>query len=114
MEFRYGSRKSEGEKGGYHVDPTPLIFVFYDDLNHYVEGVNTNYLPTNYLMKLIAIVNRFPGLRTLVGGKLLYKVVKRTAPQALELGYRKYIRNVIREVVYHETYDNKGNVRVRY
>lgn len=102
MEFRYGTYHPPGVVGGYHVDPSPFIFVFYDDMNYSLQGVNINYLPTQYLTKLIAIINRFPGLKTLVGGKLLYKAVKRTAPQALELGYRKYLRSAIREVVYHE------------
>jgi hypothetical protein len=69
---------------------------------HAIQGVNINYLPTPYLIRLISIIDKFPGLKTVIGGQLLYKVAKRTASQALELGYRKYLRSVIREVVYHE------------
>ena len=95
IEFKYGTRKPLGETGGYHVDPTPLIFVFRDDAVHYIEGINSNYLPPQYVLKMLEVIDRYPGIRELYGGKILYTIIKTSAKKALELGYRKYKREVI-------------------
>lgn len=100
LEFNYGSRQKQGEVGGWKNDPKPVLLVFYDDGEGYVEGINTNYLSDHYLRKLKQILRKFPGItqqpKEKKMGEKLYNVVKATAPYAVKKGYRKYIRQSIR------------------
>jgi len=94
LEFRYGRKQEEGQVGGWKNDPRPVIILFHDDKIKYVEGVNTNYLSEYYLKKVRQIMNRFPGIE----GEQLYVIFKRTARYALKKGYRKYMRDSLRNV----------------
>lgn len=101
VHFTYGQRQEAGETGGWKNDPRPRLLVYYDDGNKYIEGVNTNYLPTAYLVRLMKLLVSFPG----IGGRELYSIVKRTAPEAHKKGYRKYFRTSMRNPVVSKPLD---------
>ena len=94
LEFVYGVKQKPGQVGGYKNDRRPVLLVFYDDKEKYIEGINTNYLSRYYLFKLNTILRRFPGITK--DGRILYNVVKKTANYAVKKGYRKYIRKNLR------------------
>lgn len=101
VEFHYGAMKMN-ESGGWKNDPRPIVLVFYDDKDKYIEGINTNYLSAQKLEELLQVVARYP----IVGdspadGKRLYKVVKAIEPEAL-VGYRRYKRDSIVSVWKYE------------
>lgn len=99
LEFSYGVRQKvgSGKVGGWKHDPKPVLLVFHDDGDKYIEGLNTNYLSDYYIRKLKQILRRFPGVK----GDELYRILKRTASYAIKKGYRKYIRSSLRnEYVY--------------
>ena len=100
LEFKYGFKKQmPGETGSYKNDPRPTLLVFYDDGHKYVEGININYLSRYYLIKVRQIVRKFPGITK--DGRIFYKVIKMTASYAVKKGYRKYLRQSIREAFLH-------------
>ena len=94
IEFKYGRKQKPGQVGGWKNDPRPVIFLFHDHKIKYVEGINTNYLSEYYLKKVRQIMNRFPG----VEGYILYNVFKRTAKHAVKKGYRKYMRDSLKDI----------------
>ena len=94
VEFQYGTRKLN-ESGGWKNDPRPVLLVFYDDQENYIEGINTNYLNSTILRELLNAVRQAKGIEnTLEGGKRLYELVKSVGPDTL-IGYRKYNRHKI-------------------
>lgn len=94
VKFSYGKRQKMGEVGGWKHDPVPRLLVFYDDGNKYIEGINTNYLPTKYLVVLMKLTVAFPG----IDGVGLYNIVKKSASEAVKKGYRKYYRTSMHNV----------------
>lgn len=85
LEFSYGRWKN---------DPKPDLLVFYDDGSKYIEGINVNYLSYSYIKKLNDIIDRYPG----IDGMQLYEIVLRTAYQAVQNGYRKYLRSHVNPI----------------
>lgn len=99
LEFKYGTKQKPGQVGGWKNDPTPLILMLYDDTVRYMEGINTNYLSDSYLKILLRGVDAFPGLKS---GRRLYSVIKKTAPRAVAVAYRKYIRSSVQNIWLHD------------
>ena len=94
IEFQYGTKKPD-ETGGWKGDPRPILLVFYDDQDDYIEGINTNYLNAGFLREFIDVVKKAPGIgKSPDGGKRLYRLMKSIEPELLT-AYRKYKRNVI-------------------
>jgi hypothetical protein len=95
IEFQYGVKKKLDESGGWKGDPRPILLVFYDDQDEYIEGINTNYLNAGFLREFIDVLHKAPGVgKSPNDGKLLYKLMKSVEPDLLK-AYRKYKRNVI-------------------
>jgi len=103
--FVYGKKQKIGQTGGWKNDRSPIILVFYDDGNDYIEGINTNYLSKWYIKRLNQLLRIFPG----VNGIELYRIFKRTAPFAISKGYRKYIRSSLNNKYTYEY--SKGTVQ---
>jgi hypothetical protein len=94
IEFQYGAKKLD-EAGGWKGDPRPILLVFYDDQDEYIEGINTNYLSASFLREFLDVVKKAPGIgKSPTGGKRLYKLMKSIEPDLLK-AYRKYKRGVI-------------------
>ncbi len=103
LEFSYGKKQKPGQVGGYKNDPRPLLLVFYDDGEKYIEGLNTHYISKLYIKKLNSILNKYPGISKSNNVILLYQIVKKTALPAVKKGYRKYLRdNARRTFIYVE------------
>lgn len=92
IRFRYDGKKPIGEPMGWHHDPEPMLLMLYDDGWKFWEGINLNYLSHTYVTRLARLVKRFPG----IDGTDLYPIIKRTAPIAAKVAYRKYYRKVAR------------------
>jgi hypothetical protein len=106
FEFIYGNKQMPGQVGGWKNDPRPVVLVFMDDGQYYIEGINTNYLSDHYMKKIRQIMSRFPG----VNQDNLLNITKRVAPYAIKKGYRKYIRSSLRDVyiyVYKDDFERE-------
>lgn len=93
MEFIYGEKQVYPQVGGWKTDQRPVLFVYNDDGVRIIEGINTNYLSEYYMKKMRQIMSRFPG----ISQDSLYSITKRVAPYAIQKGYRKYIRQSLRD-----------------
>ena len=93
LEFVYGHKQKPGQVGGWKNDRKPVLLVFHDDGHNYIEGLNTNYLSNYYIAKLKYILKIFPG----IDGEQMYNIIKKTAAYAIKKGYRKYIRESLRD-----------------
>lgn len=102
MEFVYGEKQVYPQVGGWKTDQRPVLLVYNDDGVRIIEGINTNYLSEHYMKKVRQIMSRFPGINQ----DGLYTITKRVAPYAIKKGYRKYIRQSLRDTFIY-VYENE-------
>lgn len=106
LSFVYGKKQRPGQVGGWKNDRKPLLLVFYDDGEKYIEGINTNYLSKWYIKRLKTLLRIFPG----IDGRQFYHIVQKTAWYALGKGYRKYIRSSLKSASVKEIREFYGRV----